>query len=1038
MKIMILGSGPERIGKTGELDRMANQAINYLVKEGHEIVYVDSNPNCIASNHRKMVTVYMEPLNLACVERIIEKEKPNSLIYSFGGRLATHLAIFLEREGILDKYGVRVLGTPVHALKRILEEEIFVTKLAELKIPTGELRIVQSKEGCIEERRNLGIPLIMRAAFALEGDGGYLVYNDQEIKDIAPRLLNMSPVRQIVLDRVKDDYIQIAMECFIDSTSNKAKTYLINTFENLRTGYDTHIGNAVLISPSPTLKGDLLKKAFDMASTIGKELELLGSYEIQFWYSINNNEIVVHRLTPGFTRFCSFGSLVRKLPLVEMNMSRYLESSIDDFSIDNLNISEIGRYISDEKMKAIRIPTFSGDLQGTRNIKTVMNATGARIFLGKTNEELIGKAVDWTVQSPTKIKNIVPDKLTVKDIMRLLEGNNLDNDDLKGEDSLVSDINPAFSIYAEIIIKLYNTISSLKGESVPSQLKSTAQVHGFSNALICRLTEEDRTKNKLNSSTVEDLSLQETLNTENRVNKTKNVKQKTVLVLGPGPYSIGWGHEIDIALVQTMSKLTEQNWKVILVNDNPDAISLESPFFDACYIETVTNENVEKLFEKQMITGVIHQFCADVPVELLRFLSKGNISTIGTPLSSMAVLKTFPTLWKELGKINVSLLPYAFLHEKENILNAGSAMGYPLIARLTNKYINPIASIVYEKGDLGQFILAYGKDVSEENPLFVEKYQEGLIGAEILAIADGDEACILGLLEHIEEYGVHRDDCASIIPTWSIGDHQLAIAEDALNRIVKHFNIIGHINLSLAIKGREVYVTGVSPYPARDITFLEKTFMEPLHQWVAQIFTGTNVKSLKDVIKPIAGRCYVKESVFPFRSFSHLDPILTPRMISIGQVMGQNEKYGKAFLKAQIAINSINLKSRNVFLSGRDNEKEALLQIANKLLNLGFDLTSTQGTAQFLLDRGLEVETIYKVSEGRPNILDSIINDKISVLVNIPGGFKSKKDEEMIRRAAIDHSVPLFTTISGALLMVRGIEELRKNEFQCYSLYTED
>jgi carbamoyl-phosphate synthase large subunit len=1038
MKIMLLGSGPERIGKTGELDRMANQAIEFLIGEGHEIVYVDSNPNCIASMHRKGVVVYMEPLTLACLENIINKEKPESIVYSFGGRLSTHLTMLLEREGILDKYGVRVLGTPVYSLKRILEEEIFINKLAEHKIQAVKLRNCRSKEDCIETRGNLGIPLIMRASFALEGEGGYLAYNDEEIKNISPKILSMSPVRQIILERVMDDYIQVAMECFIDNTINKTKVYLISTFETIEVGYNSDLGNSVVVSPSLTLKGDLLNKAFNMAAKAAAILEISGSYEVRFWYSVNTKDIYVRRLIPSVTRFSSFGSLVRGIPVGEMNLVRYLGLPITEYDTRKLTISGLEQELDDENKKAIRIPEFSEELQVTKNLKTVMSATGARIFLGKTNEELMGKAVDWAVKSSIQEGNVVPDKLAAKDIVRLLQENRFNNDDGEGENSASSDINPTFFVHAEKIAELYNITRSFRGQPVSPKLRKNANDLGFSNEVICLLTEEVKKRKDTNSSLLNNLSLPEKKNAERKIAGTLDSKEKAVLVLGPGPYSIGWGPEIEIALVQALSKLKACNWKIILLNDNPDGLSLESTLFDAVCVEPVTIENLERAFSQYSITDIIHQFCSCIPIELPELLNKRNIRTIGTPISSMMVLRNVPMLWKELMNINISLLPYAFQHEKEEILRSGTSMGYPLLVRLTNRYINPVAGIVYDKKELNQFIVSHGKYVSKEKPLFMEKFEEGLIGAEILAIGDGEEACVLRFLEHIEEYGVHSDDCASIIPTWSIGDHQLAIAEEALSRIVNHFNLIGHIKLSLAIRGCEVFVTGVSPYPARNILFLEKTAVQPVHNLVAEVFSGANVKKIQDLIRPVHGRCYVKESVFPFKNFSNFDPVLAPRMISIGQVMGQDENFGKAFLKAQIAINPIILKNGRVFLSGRDNKKEAILQIAEKLVKLGFHLASTQGTAQFLLDRGLKVDTVYKVSEWRPNIRDLIINEKISLLINIPGGSQSKKDEELIRRAAIDHNVPLFTTISGALLMVRGIEELRKHEFIYNSLYTED
>ena len=1057
MKILVLGSGPERVGKTGELDRMADRAIELLTREGYQVVYLDSNPVSMASVNRAGVTVYMEPLMLSCIENIIEKEKPDGIIHCFGGLLASHLIVFLDREGILGKFGVRILGTPVSALKLVLEEEIFKKTLSDLGIPSAELKVAHSIDAAVQASRSMGFPLFVRASFASEGSGGYLAYNADELKEIAPLVINMSPVREIVLNRIKDSYIQVVIECLYDTTLPE-QVFPVGTFESLDVSYGIHLGNTSIISPSITLKGDLLQKAMGIATVAAKHIGLSGYFEVRFWYYPNTGELVVHRLIPCQTRFSSLCSIANGIPLTDVNVALCLETGLKDDLICNLPSEGLDQEASLGRVQAIRIPLFSDEIQKTGHLSGVMHSTGARIFLGSSTEEAIGKAVDSAVTIMVETATIFPiGKLRPEAFLRILKQKLFkENEDMISQQS---EANPAFLYVINGIIKIINELESLGGQAIPPLLMANAKRCGFSNKFISFLTGQDIEQvqkeckhqevlipsNHVRGKQENPGGMQLSFFSRKKIKKEERAiiqekfqeRRPAILMLGSGPYTIGWGSEIDQAMVQTASKLKMKGWSLVLINDNPDGISIESDVFDAVYVETVTKENLEALFNVYPISAIIHQFSPHIPIGFERIIDNHNINVIGTPLKSLKMLKKIHMLWQELERIGITLMPYKTLTNKKEIVDAAERMGYPLLVRLTDKYINPGANIVYDEKSLNRFLSSNQEKINKENPIFMEKFQEGLIGAEVLAVGDGEDAHVFGFLENVEEYGVHNDDCASIIPTLSVGDYQLSFAEEAMKRIVAHFGIIGHIKLWLAIKGREVYITGFFPYPSRNISFTERVFHQPLHEWVAHVLADGKISELNDSGRILPRRFYVKEAVFPFKEFSHLDPMLTPQMASIGQVMGQNNSFGKAFIKAQIEICPMILRTGTVFLSGRDTEKEAILQIAKKLIKLGFHLVSTQGTAHFLLERGIKVEGVYKVSERRPNVLDMIKNDKISLVINIPGGFQSRQDEEMIRRATIGRDIPLVTTISGALLMVRGIEELNKSSLSFMPLYKE-
>jgi carbamoyl-phosphate synthase large subunit len=417
----------------------------------------------------------------------------------------------------------------------------------------------------------------------------------------------------------------------------------------------------------------------------------------------------------------------------------------------------------------------------------------------------------------------------------------------------------------------------------------------------------------------------------------------------------------------------------------------------------------------------------DLPEGLKALLEKYRVPLLGTPYESMNVIRNVPDLWKKLKALGVPVLSHAFAGDSASALREAANLGYPLLVRLSDQLLNPIAGIMYEEDMFRQFLGLHEECISEQSPIFMEVYQEGLVSAQMVALCDGEEATTLALIENIEEYGVHSGDCASAVPSLSIGDLIRSSAEDALHSIVSHFRIVGHLQLELAIRGRNVYVTGVWPHPGWNTALAEKAIQQEIHTWVSRLLLGEKIGDLKISVPPRSQRFYVKEVVFPFSRFPSLNPVLSPRMQSTGQVLGIESSFGKAYFKAQMAVNPKIPERGKIFLSARDTEKEAFLEVSKRLLKLGFSLVSTEGTAQFLASRGIEVNVISKVSGGRPNVIDLIINGEISLVINIPGGVRSKRDEQAIYRATIEHNIPLVTTTSGAYLFIRGIEEIRKS-----------
>jgi carbamoyl-phosphate synthase large subunit len=448
---------------------------------------------------------------------------------------------------------------------------------------------------------------------------------------------------------------------------------------------------------------------------------------------------------------------------------------------------------------------------------------------------------------------------------------------------------------------------------------------------------------------------------------------------------------------------------------------------DHVCLEPTSLEAVETIIRNRPIKGVVHQFCLQVLDGLDGLLEQQGVKLLGTPYQSLAEMRHIPSLWTTLSEIGIPLRPHRLSPNPGRTVKDAASLGYPILTLITDATLNPEADIIYSEAMLKAFLEQNKPHITVQTPLFMEAYDDGMTFFEVMAVCDGRDARTVAVLENIEEYGIHSGDCASAIPTLSVGSLHKAYADDAVRRIVGRFHVVGHLHMELAIKGRHVYVTAVRPFPSRNLPFVEKALGLPIHEWAARLILGEKIADLDIDPRPEPEGFFVKELVFPFSRFPKLDPILSPRMRSFGQVFGTDDTFGKAYYKSQMAINPNIPSQGKIFLSARDEDKEAILQVSKRYLELGFSLVSTEGTAQFLAERGIEVDHVHKVSDAQPNIIDLIKNGEIALVINIPGGFQSKQDEQMIRRVTIDHKIHLFTTTSGAFLLALGIESMRKN-----------
>lgn len=1039
MKILVLGSGPELLGKTGYYERFAVQAIQFLRNAGHEVVWVDDNPATLASANGRADGVYLEPLTLKVLENIIELEKPDSITHFLGGYQALHLLIFLDRDGVLDRHEVKVLGTPVSALKRLLDEEVLKKTLADLDIPFIETEIARNTEDCINLCRSIGFPLMLRPALALEGVGGYLVYNVEEVQQYAHFTLNSSPVKEVIIQKVQPDWIQLAIEGIHDPKSS-GHFHVVGTLEALEGGADIHLGNSVVMAPAPSLHKDLESKVIDWAGQIADHLKICGSLQFRLAYSPESSEMVVLRVNHGLNRFSSFLSMLHNIPLGQVNASITLG--------DPYNPSTKS---GDPKLNAIRVPIPVNELPTDDNVISTMLSFGAEVFVGRTPIETLAKAIGLV--SPILKSDGPPPFINgantdyhsaeigggrLSKIFKALEAG--DSELLEGPHNVINpSILPALKELASLSSRLRQVKNSDDSGAPLISQNEFARMSWLVAEKGASLKNYRSIERRLISISQDDETSPNNLcflSTVTKAEKGPSKRDKaevqdgtsSILFLGPGPYRTGWGSEVDQALVEAALALKEKGHRAFIINPNPDSASLDLDLMEGICLETVSLDSIETILEAWSIDGVIHQFCPSIPAGLEGLLEKRGIAVFGTPIESIKKINAQEVLWENLEKIGAPLLSYSFGYDPDHVLIEAAELGYPVLVRLTNTHVNPQAAILHDEGMVGEFLDRYEKHISRDTPLFLEKFQDGMIGAGVLALCDGTNAFTLTFIENIEEYGVHGGDCASVIPTLSLGDLHKAIAKEALKSIAAHFQIKGHVYLDLAIKGRNLFVTGVWPYPSRNIPRFEKSIGHLIDGWSAELLLGAKMEQVEMRPWPEGSdRFFVKEAVFPYSRFLDFDPVLSPKMNSTGQVCGNDNSFGKAYFKSQLAVHPKMPTKGNVFVSVRDSEKEAIFHTSKKLVELGFSIVSTQGTAQFLTGRGIDVLKVHKVSGSRPHIIDLIKNGEISLVINIPLGIQSKLDESAIRRVTIEHNIPLITTTSGAFLFACGIEEARKS-----------
>ncbi len=1068
-KILLIGSGPIIIGQACEFDYSGTQACKALREEGFEIVLVNSNPATIMTDPEMADATYIEPLTKEILELIIKKERPQALLPTMGGQTALNLAVQLSESGILDKYNVELIGAKLPAIKKAEDRELFKQAMIDIGLDVPLSRTVTSLKEGLDIIDEVGFPAILRPAFTLGGTGGGIAYNIEEYREMLDKALKLSPVSQVLIEESVIGWKEYELEVMRDNMDN---VVIICSIENLDP-MGVHTGDSITVAPAQTLTDKEYQMMRDAAISVIREIGVdTGGSNIQFAVNPKNGGMVVIEMNPRVSRSSALASKATGFPIAKIAAKLAVGYTLDEVRND-ITKETPASFEPAIDYVVTKIPRFTFEKfpDADSTLMTQMKSVGEAMSIGRTFKESLQKALRSleTGSSGFEMLNSGIGKIRAKlktpnseriwyVAQAIRQGMSID------EIYSLTWIDPWFLHNIRQIIELEQDIKKtvkLDDESV--EILKTAKEYGFSDRRIAELTgitEKEIRDFRKKIGLMPVYKLVDTCAAEFEAytpyfystyekpfyriqdlktgslkieNEAKPTDRKKVVILGSGPNRIGQGIEFDYCCVQAVFALKEKGYETIMINCNPETVSTDYDTADRLYFEPLTIEDVLNIIELEKPEGVIVQFGGQTPLKLSVPLEKEGVKILGTSPDSIDRAEDRKRFKDLLHKLNLKQPENDTAVSVEEALKAAGLIGYPVVVRPSYVLGGRAMEIVHDEASLINY-MKKAAAASPDHPILIDKYLADAIEVDVDAISDGRDVIIGGVMEHIEEAGIHSGDSACSIPPYSLSASIVDGIKLQAKALAKELNVIGLMNVQFAVKGGDIYVLEVNPRASRTIPFVSKAIGVPLIKLAAMIMAGDTLQGLGMTEEVKISHIAVKEAVFPFDKFTGIDVILGPEMKSTGEVMGIDEDFGLAYAKSQISSNNRIPTSGTIFISVKDPDKFHIIEIAKKLRDLKFRLIATRGTANYLLENGINVEIINKVAEGRPHIVDLIKNGKVNFIINTPGGAQAQKDSLSIRRSALQYRVPYTTTISGANAVISAVEMLLKKELNIKSI----
>jgi len=1077
-RILIIGSGPIVISQACEFDYSGTQACKALREEGFEVVLVNSNPATIMTDPEMSDRTYIEPITPEILEKIIEPERPEALLPTLGGQTGLNVSVTLYESGVLQKYGVQMIGAKYEAIKKGEDRNLFKESMKKIGLDLPRSGLAYSLSEALEVAKEIGFPLIIRPSFTLGGTGGGVAYNIKEFEEMAARGLEWSMIGEILIEESVLGWKEFELEVMRDLNDNVVIICSIENFDPM----GIHTGDSITVAPAQTLTDKEYQRMRDGAIRAIREIGVeTGGSNIQFAIRPEDGRMVIIEMNPRVSRSSALASKATGFPIAKMAAKLAVGYTLDEIPND---ITEKTPACFEPTIDycVVKIPRFTFEkFPGANATLTVsMKSVGETMAIGRTFKEALQKGLrsleigrhglgadgKEKFPFPAEISNESVRSNLLEEVKKKLSTPNAERIfylrhalllGMKVEEiHELTKIDPWFLSHIQEITDLEKEIRSY-GTKVqdlelwkktltpdhlqfPESLLRKAKEFGFSDyqlGYLLGLDEITLRNMRKERGILPTYKLVDTCGAEFEAytpyyystyeveDESKVSPRKKIMILGGGPNRIGQGIEFDYCCVHASFALRELDYESIMVNSNPETVSTDYDTSDKLYFEPLTFEDVLHIIDSEKPNGVIVQFGGQTPLNLAVPLEKAGVKIIGTSpdnIDRAEDRKRFKALLKKLGLVQPSNGTAVSVEEASRV---AEEIGYPVVVRPSYVLGGRAMQIVYDEEALEGFARR-AVEAHSEHPILIDKFLEDAIEIDVDAVADGETCVIAGIMEHIEEAGIHSGDSACVTPPYSLTDELIEGLKRNTYALAKELQVVGLMNIQYAIKNDIIYVLEVNPRASRTVPFISKATGIPWAKVAAKLMVGKTLHELGICKEVEIDHFAVKESVFPFNRFYGVDTILGPEMKSTGEVMGIDTDFGMAFAKSQIAAGlDIPLKGK-VFISVMNKDKRSIVFVAKKLIDLGFQIVATKGTAKVLANNGIPVQTVLKFGEGRPDIVDQIKNGEIDLVINTPSGKKPKADEVAIRSQSVAHNIPCVTTLFGAEAVVNGIESLKR------------
>jgi len=1046
--ILIIGAGPIIIGQACEFDYSGAQACKALHEEGYRIILVNSNPATIMTDPEMADATYIEPVYWQTVARIIEKERPDALLPTMGGQTALNCALELDKQGVLEKFSVEMIGASKDAIDKAEDRERFreAMKKIGLNMPISEM--VHNLEEARVAMDIIGFPAIIRPSFTLGGTGGGIAYNRDEYMDICERGLEASPTSEVLVEQSALGWKEYEMEVVRDHKDN---CIIICSIENLDP-MGVHTGDSITIAPAQTLTDKEYQIMRDASIAVLREIGVdTGGSNVQFAVNPENGKLIIIEMNPRVSRSSALASKATGFPIARVAAKLAIGYTLDELENEITGGATPASFEPSIDYIVTKIPrfTFEKFSQADDRLTTQMKSVGEVMAMGRTFQESLQKAIRGMETGVTGFNEVVDE--SSENILEQIEKecrvpraerfwyvadafrHGLSIDDVFN----ISSIDPWFLAQINDLVDDEKKLKKEGPSSLTEERLRQLKRKGFSDARLAELI--DLTESEVRQLRIDnnirpvfkrvDSCAAEFESTTAYMYSSYDVEceaapsdRQKIMVLGGGPNRIGQGIEFDYCCVQAAFAMREAGYETIMVNCNPETVSTDYDTSDRLYFEPLTLENVLDIIHVEKPYGVIVQYGGQTPLKLARDLEKAGVPIIGTSPDSIDLAEDrerFQKLLKEIGLIQP---PNRTARNVEQAVKSAAEIGYPLVVRPSYVLGGRAMEIVYNEDDLRNY-MDKAVAVSNSSPVLLDRFLNNAIEVDVDAISDGKDVCIAGIMEHIEQAGVHSGDSACSLPPHSLSDEIQNKIAGQVSVMARALNVVGLMNTQFAIQGNELFVLEVNPRASRTVPFVSKATGLPIAKIAVNCMVGNSLASQGITHIPVPDYYCVKESVFPFIKFPGVDPLLGPEMKSTGEVMGVGKTFGEAFAKGQLAAGEVFPRSGHAFISVKEIDKENAVIVAKELLALGYEIYATHGTCKILTEAGIKCERVNKVREGQPHIVDMLKNDAIDLIVNTTEDKKAIADSYSIRRTALQHKVFYTTTIAGALATVEALKQ---------------